>query len=369
MSSDDKEGSVPPKDQTDAESESGGEDHAPAHEDASVEVSGDEPPTADASDDAPSADADVPTIDADTNDADDLAAGLLHSPISQDDEPRRRWAYAPWLRLIVSVFVLYHGVILLVHNLPSKGLARGLQKKINADIKIWPRADEKPRADGKKPLRTFGLDADAYWRATGNTQSWAMFAPNPHRSNIFMKVLVKDRDGEIWDLKHDIYGKRSYPYLWYDRMGKINRRIVDQKGYRRYYAAWVCRQWERDHEGEPADEVQFIKMWTRIPSPRQVFERAKGNIFRMGYDPNDLHLYQREEDTVRCRTTRNAQLPNHLRERYGLEPTDEKRVLETHNRTWWDQQESKAKKEALEAKRAERRAAREAKRETKEAGQ
>ena len=61
-----------------------------------------------------------------------------------------------------------------------------------------------------------------------NTQSWAMFAPNPHRSNVFMKVMVKDEAGEIWDLKHDIYGKREYPYLWYDRMGKINRRLIDQ---------------------------------------------------------------------------------------------------------------------------------------------
>jgi len=270
----------------------------------------------------------------------DLGETLLHQSIAGDDQPWRRWAYPLWLRMLVSIFILYHGVILLVHNLPSKGLARGIQKKINQELKVWPPSEA-----------TFGLDANRYWRASGNTQSWAMFAPNPHRSNIFMKVLVKDMEGEIWDLKHDIYGKRSYPYLWYDRMGKINRRIVDQKGYRRHYAAWVCREWEKNHEGQPADEVQFVKMWTKIPSPQAVYKRAQGNIFEMGYDPMDLHLYQREEDAIRCKTTRHAQLPNFLRERYGLPTMPDKHFLDLHNRTWWDKQESERKKEEREAKR------------------
>ncbi|MCH9679850.1 MAG: hypothetical protein K0V04_00325, partial [Deltaproteobacteria bacterium] len=152
-----------------------------------------------------------------------LAQTLLAAPIASDDRPGRRWAYSTWFQLVVSVFVLYHAAILLVHNLPSKGLVKGAQKIFNQEPKLWPPKEFK-----------FGLHANRYWRATGNTQSWAMFAPNPHRSNIFMKVMVKDDAGEVWDLKHDIYGKRTYPYLWYDRMGKINRRIVDQKGYRRH---------------------------------------------------------------------------------------------------------------------------------------
>lgn len=265
---------------------------------------------------------------------DELARTLLHQAVPRDDQPGRRWSYRGPLQLLVTLFILYHGAILLVHNLPSKGLAHGTQKVFN----------EK-------------LQANEYWRATGNTQSWAMFAPNPHRSNIFMKVLVKDREGEVWDLKHDIYGKRSYPYLWYDRMGKINRRIVDQKGYRRHYAAWVCRQWEKDHDGEPADEVQFIKMWTRIPTPQAVWKRSGGNLFKLGYDPMELHLHQREEDTIRCRTTRQAQLPNYLRERYGLEPMPDKHFLDNHTRTWWDQKESKRRAEERKAELEHKRAA------------
>lgn len=266
-----------------------------------------------------------------------LAQTLLRDPVPADDRPTRRWAYPGWMQLLVTLFILYHGVILLVHNLPSKGLAKGAQKVLNDK-----------------------LDANDYWHATGNTQSWAMFAPNPHRSNIFMKVLVKDANGDVWDLKHDIYGKRSYPYLWYDRMGKINRRIIDQKGYRRHYAAWVCRQWERDHGGESAEEVQFVKMWTRIPPPQAVFERAKGNIFMMGYDPMQLELQQREEDTITCSTNRQAQLPNYLRERYGFEPAPERHFKPLHTRTWWDVQESERQQEEREQRRAARMAEREA---------
>ena len=250
-----------------------------------------------------------------------LAETLLHQPVAADDRPLRRWCYGPILQLVVTLFVLYHGIILLVHNLPGKGLAKGAQKVLN----------EK-------------LDANTYWQASGNTQSWAMFAPNPHRSNVFMKVMVKDEAGEIWDLKHDIYGKREYPYLWYDRMGKINRRLIDQKGYRRHYAAWVCREWEKTHGGEPADEVQFVKMWTQIPSPQAVFERAQGNIFQMGFDPMDLSLKQREEDIISCATNRQAQLPDYLRERYGLPPAPPRHFKELTVRTWWDQKESERQK-------------------------
>lgn len=254
-----------------------------------------------------------------------LAETLLHRPVATDDKPMRRWAYGGLMQIIATLFILYHGVILLVHNLPSKGLAKGAQKVLNDK-----------------------LDANTYWAASGNTQSWAMFAPNPHRSNIFMKVMVKDEAGEVWDLKHDIYGKREYPYLWYDRMGKINRRLIDQKGYRRHYAAWVCREWERTHGGEPPEEVQFVKTWTQIPPPQAVFDRAQGNIFKMGFDPMQLPLKQREEDIISCSTNRQAQLPDYLRERYGLPAGPERHFKELSVRTWWDQKESERLKQERE---------------------
>lgn len=258
-----------------------------------------------------------------------LASTLLAGPLVEADDPKRPYSYPIWARLLVSVFVLYHASVLIVENLPAKGLSKGLMTWFN-----------------KK------LEARDYFRATGNSQSWAMFAPNPHRSNIFMKVLVKDEKGEIYDLKHDIYGKRTYPYLFYDRMGKVNRRIVDQKGYRRHYAAWVCRDWERTHGGEALDEVIFVKMWTKIPHPDEVVKRWKQkrwDLRYLGYHPLELKLHEREADTFRCKTTRHAQLPNYLRERYGLPIEDDNYFRGLNIRTWFQKQEQ-------EKRAAERRA-------------
>ena len=70
------------------------------------------------------------------------------------------------------------------------------------------------------------------------------------------------------------------------------------------------------------------------------FERAQGNIFKMGFDPMQLPLKQREEDIISCSTNRQAQLPDYLRERYGLPPGPERHFKELSVRTWWDQRES-----------------------------
>lgn len=262
----------------------------------------------------------------------DLAQTLLHSEIPTDDKPGRRWAYPVWAMLLVTCAIAWHGTILLVHNLPSKGLSKGLLTYFNKEY-----------------------DMHNYMRTTGSTQSWAMFAPNPHRSNIFMKVLLvtEDEDGEeeVLDLKHDIWKKRTYPYLWYSRRGKINRRIVDQEGYRRHYAAWVCRDWERKTGTLPV-EIRFIKMWTRIPTPEKLLKMTKGRPW-LGYDPTRQHLNQREEETIRCKSTQQGQLPPHLRERYGMEPAPEGHYRPIKIRTWVDKREAERRKAERDKKRAE----------------
>jgi len=248
-----------------------------------------------------------------SNPEESLAKTLLADPPVVDE---RRFAY-PWYgMLIATLFVAYHVTILLVWNTPSTNLGKPLHRFFNEHFYM-----------------------QKYMRATGNSQSWAMFAPNPHRSNMFMKVLVVDDAGEVWDLAHDIYRRRTYPYVFYDRMGKINRRIIEQEGYRRHYAAWVCREWERTHGGEPAEEIRFVKMWTRIPEPHKVIGAAGWNLGAMWYDPDLLPLHQTEEDTIRCNMTRQAQLPEVLRERYGLPPTDRKfRGLRPN--TWYNKVKS-----------------------------
>lgn len=250
--------------------------------------------------------------------APDLERGLLHDPVALDE---RSHAYPWWGIVLVSVFVAYHVAILLVWNTPSSNLGKPIHGLFNEHLKMR-----------------------RYLNATGNVQTWAMFAPNPHRSNMFMKVLVKDKDEEVWDLFHDIYRRRSYPYLVYDRMGKINRRLIEQQGYRRHYAAWVCREWERTHGGEAPDEVQFVKMWTKIPEPHRVIQAAGWNLGAMWYDPSLLPLQQTAEDVVRCNVTRQAQLPDKLRARYGL-PTGITTYRGLVSRTWADEKAAKERRQ------------------------
>lgn len=239
----------------------------------------------------------------------ELSRGLLHEPILDDDQPGRRWAYPTWGIALVSLAVAYHASTLLVHNLPGGGFSRGLHSFFNRYLK-----------------------SSRYFRVTGIAQSWAMFAPNPHRTNMFMRVLLV-KDGEVWDLAHDIYGRRKYPYMFYDRMGKINRRIIEAPGYRRHYAAWVCRDWERTHGGESPDEVRFVRLWTRVPPPEKVYKY-------MYYDPMDLYLHTQEEESFECATLLNGQLPNEIRERYGFEPRPEDEIRHVSIRSWWDRKES-----------------------------
>jgi hypothetical protein len=239
-----------------------------------------------------------------------LARSLLHEPVASNDAPDRRWAYPTWAMALVSLFVAYHAATLLVHNLPGGGFSRGLHTFFNKYLK-----------------------GSEYFRVTGLAQSWGMFAPNPHRTNSFMRVLVEGQDGEVWDLAHDIYGRRRYPYLFYDRMGKINRRIVEARGYQRHYAAWVCREWEREHGGEALRGVRFVRMWNRIPPPEKVYRF-------MYYDPMDLYLHVVDEDSFECATLQHGQLPNEQRERLGLEPRPDEEIRDIVLRTWWDREES-----------------------------
>jgi hypothetical protein len=213
----------------------------------------------------------------------------------------------------VSTFIAYHLFCLFADNIPNKGMIREFVEFANKQ-----------------------MGARQYFRATGNSQGWGMFAPNPYRSNVFMRVLVEDRNGEVWDLAHDMYGRRSYPYFFYDRIGKINRRIYGGKGYLNPYAAWVCREWARSHDGETPKEVRFVKLKTVIPAPHKVTR---------GYDPMKLPLDEEESDTHRCESIPHGQLPNELRERYGFPPLPEDEFRDVHYRTWWDRQQDKKEKE------------------------
>lgn len=264
-----------------------------------------------------------------------LHESLLHgAPAPSDRRPESRWAYPLWGLLLVSVFVLFHSSVLLVWNTPSKGLAKPFHRTF---------------------LKT--IQGYEYFRGTRNSQSWGMFAPNPTRTNTFVRVFVEDQDGVLWDFEQDIWGEDRYPYAWYDRRGKVNRRIDNKKKYQRIYGAWVCRQWERTHDGESPKSVSFVKRWTRVPHPNTVIKAG-------GWDQWDEdHFKQKQQETITCKTAVHGTLPNELRKRYGLDLIDEDEDFrDVSSRTWWDKQErkrkaaeKKAKREAAQAARLEQR--------------
>jgi hypothetical protein len=244
---------------------------------------------------------------------------LLHGEaVPSGRRPGSPWAYSTWGILVVSAFVLYHVSVLLIWNLPAKGLAKSFHSSFLEQVK------------GKQ-----------YFGGTRNNQSWAMFAPNPNRTNNFVRVYVEDLEGELWDFEQDIWELDRYPYLWYSRMGKINRRIDGKKQFQRIYGAWVCREWERQHEGQPAKTVRFVRRVTRVPGSREVIEKG-------GWDQWQAPSEQTEQETINCKTTLHGQLPNELRVRYGLEPRpedEERRVFhDVTIRTWWDKQEDERKR-------------------------
>ena len=242
----------------------------------------------------------------------DLGEALLRGePVQVEQRVRSPWVYAPWGIFVVSVFVLYHVAVLVVWNSPNVGLTKTFRKDFLTKV-----------------------EGIAYFAGTHNTQSWEMFAPNPNRTNAFVRVLVEDKNGEIWDFEQDIWQEDRYPYLFYDRRGKINRRIDGKKHYQRIYGAWVCREWERQHGGESAKHVAFVQMTTVVPHSREVIENG-------GWNQWEAPVKQVEQETISCRTTVHAQLPNELRERYGLPLLeDEKLFRPVVQKTWWDKQEA-----------------------------
>lgn len=258
-----------------------------------------------------------------------LHESLLHGgELPSDRRPESRWAYPLWGVLLVSVFVLYHTSVLLVWNTPAKGFAKEFHTTFLKQVKAYE-----------------------YFKGTRNTQSWQMFAPNPNRTNNFVQVYVRDQHGQDWDFEQDIWEDNRYPYVWYDRGGKVNRRIDGKKHFQRMYGAWVCREWERTHNGEPAKSVTFIRRLTRVPPPQVVIDNG-------GWDQWKAPFKQTEQETITCKTIPHGTLPNELRERYGLPPIDEEKTfIPVKIKTWWDKQEDERRKAERAAKREAKQAA------------
>ena len=234
------------------------------------------------------------------------------APIVPAEPPESGWAYGRIGRWIVGTVVAWHIAAVAAWSIPDKDCTYSFRKPAREMVGWW--------------LKT-----------TQTSQSWNMFAPNPIRTNVFLKVMITDQDGETWDMRTDANSPRhkEVPWLFYDRAGKITRRVLgDGKWYQKWYARYHCRQWALEHGGEAPEKVQLIKLWYRIPPPEEMRDRGY-------YRPAEMlarHGRESEVFSERCRTSVDAQLPNRIRERHGLPllPEEEIRRWHKHRRRKWE---------------------------------
>lgn len=154
-------------------------------------------------------------------------------------------------------------------------------------------------------------------RGTGTSQSWRMFAPNPPRSNTFLKTVVVEQDGDRWDLRNNAFHYRPNPWIWNDRMRKMQRRMAGKgKWYLRYWASWQCREWTLK-TGEMPYKIDISKIITKIPGPDAVAKKGP-------YHPRKLRPKERHIQDHNCKGK--GEMPLYMKERYGLPITDEDRA-------------------------------------------
>jgi hypothetical protein len=225
------------------------------------------------------------------------------------------WAYGPMGRAIIGFLVVFHCFAVAIWLMPEKD-CMGTFRHI-----------------AREPFR--------WWlEATNTAQSWKMFAPNPPKKNIHMRVLVHDSDGQTWDMNNDVYAclregstqeicdaVYPIPWIWYSRAPKMNRRIGGGEGgkgvwYQKYHAAYMCRRWALDHDGVMPESVEILQIGYLVPPPGEVAKRGP-------YDPKTLYnktATEKSMHTTRCATQEGAQLTNEIRARHGLAEVDPKSI-------------------------------------------
>ncbi|MBL9100337.1 MAG: hypothetical protein JNL82_05235 [Myxococcales bacterium] len=212
--------------------------------------------------------------------------------------PRAPWAYGPGGRMLIGFIVVYHVTAVAYWELPDK--------------------------DCLSTFRAKGREAFAKWLSVTQTdQQWGMFAPNPPRHNVFMKIILVDENGESWDLRNDLYApeRKPIPWIWNDRMRKMNRRVIggeSGKGdvYQKWYGRYLCREWARTHRGVMPEKVELWKVSYKIPAPE--------TVARQGWYWPEVLLFdtgrEEKQHTEKCLTGEQAQLPDEIRERHGIAP-------------------------------------------------
>jgi hypothetical protein len=203
----------------------------------------------------------------------------------------------------------------------------------------------------KQSFASFGPETrkvfENWLQTTQTTQGWAMFAPNPPKRNVFMKVVVTDADGQVWDLGTDVYAclqegatddicAATYPipWIWYSRTRKMNRRIIGSEGgkgvwYQKWHARHLCREWQREHDGALPIKIDLVKTGYPLPTPEEAWANGP-------YDPRARYRERFDEQiehTTWCAKEPTAQLTNDERSRRGFAPVEEATIKTFHRNT------------------------------------
>jgi hypothetical protein len=220
------------------------------------------------------------------------------------------WAYGPLGRAMIGALCLWHVVAVALWMLPAKSSTASFRYHARGVAQPW-------------------------LKITQTSQSWEMFAPNPPTKNMLLRVLVYDARGDAYDMNTDVYAGRPIPQIWYDRMRKVNRRVLASEGvrYQPWIARYYCRKWALDHHGEAPERVELRQLSYPIPPPEQL--HASGP-----YHPPDRlrsHGQERVVERQRCADTIAGQLSNAVRARHGLPslPPDIERPWAKHRYAAW----------------------------------
>ncbi len=230
------------------------------------------------------------------------ARGTLAKPVTP-------WAYGPRGRLIIGALIPMHIVAVALWLMPAKDCTSSFREPARQVFQPW------------LMLTTTG-------------QGWGMFAPNPPKVNRFLRVVVVDNEGVLWDMNTDVYvpQRKPIPWIFNDRMRKMNRRMLGPGAkYRRWYARYHCRRWALDHGGHVPSEVRLIKLSYRIPPPEEVARTGP-------YVPEERLVRRGNERTiltVKCARETRGELSNEVRIRHGL-PT-----ITPHAQRLWNKHRTK----------------------------
>ncbi len=215
---------------------------------------------------------------------------------AEGGSPEQPWAYGPFGRFIVGALVVYHITAVAVWCMPDKQCLSTFRAAAQAPFRLW-------------------------LTRTQTAQGWAMFAPNPPRHNVFLKVMVTDERGGVYDMRTDMYapGRKPVPWIFNDRIFKMNRRMSggeSGKGdwYQKWYGRYHCREWALQHGGVAPQQVVLYKVTYRIPGPEEVA--------RNGYYLPEVQLARFGKEarlhTTKCASEPEAQLSDTVRARHGL---------------------------------------------------